>query len=128
MQCQVPFGPSVSAAWAWVAYLSRPDVQARFHGMTGNLPPRRSAWNAPALRDDVHARAFREQLERARATPKVPEWERIATELRLVGEEMVNGRLSVEEAAVELDRRTDAILEKRRWMLDRAAQAQDATP
>ena len=116
------------AAWAWVAYLSRPDVQARFHGMTGNLPPRRSAWNAPALRDDVHARAFREQLERARATPKVPEWERIATELRLVGEEMVNGRLGVDEAAVELDRRTDAILEKRRWMLDRAAQAQDATP
>lgn len=114
------------AAWQWIAYLSQSGVQARFHAMTGDLPPRRSAWQSQALRQDVHARAFREQLERARPTPKVPEWERIATELRLVGEQLVNGRLSVDEAAAELDRRADAILEKRRWMLDRRAN-EDAT-
>jgi multiple sugar transport system substrate-binding protein len=39
--------------------------------------------------------------------------------MRLVAEEMVAGRLTVDEAAAELDRRADAILEKRRWMLDR---------
>ena len=47
----------------------------------------------------------------------------IAQELRLVAEEMVAGRLTVDEAATELDRRADAILEKRRWMLDEAADA-----
>lgn len=109
------------AAWQWIAYLSQTGVQARFHAMTGDLPPRRSAWNSEALKDDVYARAFREQLERAKPTPKVPEWERIATEMRLVAEQMVNGRLTVDEAAAELDRRADAILEKRRWMLDRRA-------
>ncbi|MDN5782072.1 MAG: ABC transporter substrate-binding protein, partial [Luteimonas sp.] len=57
-------------------------------------------------------------------TPKVPEWERIATELKLVGELVANGRMGVDEAAVELDRRADAILEKRRWMLDQQAAAQ----
>jgi multiple sugar transport system substrate-binding protein len=51
----------------------------------------------------------------------VPEWERIAQELRIVGEQMVGGRYSVDEAAAELDRRADRMLEKRRWMLDRAA-------
>ena len=107
------------AAWQWIAYLSQSGVQARFHAMTGDLPPRRSAWNSEALKDDVYAAAFRDQLERAKPTPKVPEWERIATEMRLVAEQMVNGRLTVDEAAVELDRRADAILEKRRWMLDR---------
>jgi len=107
------------ASWKWVAFLSRPDVQARFHAMTGDLPPRRSAWNSQALKNDVHAVAFRDQLERARPTPKVPEWERIATEMRLVAEQMVNDRLTVDQAAAELDRRADAILEKRRWMLDR---------
>ena len=50
----------------------------------------------------------------------MPEWERIATEMRLIGEEVANGRMNVEEAAAELDRRTDKILEKRRWMLDEA--------
>lgn len=110
------------AAWAWIAFLSRPDVQARFHALTGDLPPRRSAWRTAALSDDAHARAFRSQLERAKPTPQVPEWERIATEMRLVAEETVLGRLSVDQAAAELDRRADAVLEKRRWMLDRQAE------
>ena len=112
------------AAWKLVEYLSRTDTQIRFHGLTGNLPPRRSAWNAPALTADPYARAYRDQLERARPTPKVPEWERIAMEIKLVGEQLANRRLTVDEAAAELDRRTDRILEKRRWMLDHQAAAQ----
>lgn len=109
------------AAWTLIQYLSDPQVQARFHGLTGDLPPRRSPWETPALADDPYARAFRDQLERARPTPKVPEWERIATEIRLVAEELANGRLTVDQAATEMDRRADAILEKRRWMLARTA-------
>lgn len=107
-----------AAAWKLIAYLSSPEQQVKFHGLTGNLPPRRSPWKTPALANDPYARAFRDQLERAKPTPKVPEWERIATEIRLVAEQMVNGRLTVEQAAAETDRRADAILEKRRWMLD----------
>ena len=108
------------AAWKLLDYLSSPEVQAIFHGLSGNLPPRRSPWRTAALANDPHARAFREQLERAVPTPKVPEWERIATELRLIGELVANGRIDVDTAAIEMDRRADAILEKRRWMLDRA--------
>ena len=110
--------PHKDAAWKLIEYLSRPGVQVKFHALTGDLPPRRSPWAAPGLANDPYARAFRDQLERARPTPKVPEWERIATEIRLVAEQMVSGRLTVDQAAVEMDRRADAILEKRRWMLD----------
>lgn len=106
------------AAWKLIAYLSDPQVQVQFHGLTGNLPPRRASWQAPALVADPYAAAFRDQLERARPAPKVPEWERIAMEIKLVGEQLANGRLSVDQAAEELDRRADRILEKRRWMLD----------
>ena len=115
--------PNKDAAWQLIAWLSSPAVQAEFHALTGDLPPRRSPWLTPALADDPYAKAFREQLERAVSTPKVPEWERIATEMRLVGEQVANGRLSVDQAAEELDRRADRILEKRRWMLDQAAKA-----
>lgn len=111
-----------AAAWKLIAWLSSPEVQVKFHGLTGNLPSRRSPWQSPKLANDPYARAFRDQLERAVSTPKVPEWERIATQLRLVGEQLANGRITVDEAAAELDRRADAILEKRRWMLDQGSQ------
>lgn len=104
-------------AWQLIEYLSQPEVQRRFYELTGNLPPRRSGWEGTALAVDPHAAAFRDQLERAKSPPKVPEWERIGTELRLVTESLVAGEITVDQAATELDVRTDRILEKRRWML-----------
>jgi multiple sugar transport system substrate-binding protein len=104
-------------AWQVIEYLSQPAVQRRFYQMTGNLPPRRSAWEDPKLANDIHAAAFRDQLERAKSPPKVPEWERIATEMRIVTEKLVGGQLTVDQAVTELDARADHILEKRRWML-----------
>jgi multiple sugar transport system substrate-binding protein len=51
--------------------------------------------------------------------PRVAEWERIANEMRLVAERAASGKISVDQAAKELDARADDILEKRRWMLAR---------
>lgn len=107
------------AAWRLIEFLSQPAVQLRFQALTGNLPPRRATWNDPGLAADVHARAFRAQLERVTSPPRVPEWERIAAEMRLVAERAVHGDLSVDQAARELDARADRILEKRRWLLAR---------
>ena len=109
------------AAWRLVEFLSQPAVQRRFHALTGDLPPRRTTWEDPGLAADVHARAFREQLERVRPAPQVPEWERIASAMRVVAERAVRGGLAVEAAARELDARADRILEKRRWLLARRA-------
>ena len=111
--------PRKQAAWQLAEFLSQPAVQSRFHAMTGDLPPRRSAWNEASLASDPYARAFREQLERVKPTPKVPEWERIATEMRLVAERVVHGELTVDQAAQTLDASADRILEKRRWILAR---------
>jgi multiple sugar transport system substrate-binding protein len=107
------------AAWRLVEFLSQPAVQRHVHALTGDLPPRRAAWAGSGLATDPHARAFREQLERVRPAPKVPEWERIATEMRLVVERAVHGELSVDQAVRQLDARADQILEKRRWLLAR---------
>ena len=104
------------AAWVLIEFLSRPDIQQRFHAMIGDLPPRRSTWEHPALADDELSRAFREQLERVRPTPQVLEWERIAQEMRLATERVVRGGQSQDAAVAQLDARVDAILEKRRWV------------
>ena len=106
-------------AWLLLEFLSSPEIQQRFYQLTGDLPPRRSTWRAPELASNVYARAFREQLERVKPTPKVPEWERIVTDMRLMAERVVHGDLSVEEGAADLDRDVDAVLQKRRWLLSR---------
>ncbi len=109
--------PRKDAAWRLIAHLTDVATEIRFWALTGDLPARRSAWAAPSLADDIHAAAFRDQLGRVKSTPKVPEWERIATEMQLVAEQMVRGRLTVEGATAEINRRADALLERRRWML-----------
>lgn len=108
-------------AWPLVEYLSEPAVQARFHRLTGDLPPRRGAWADAALAGDPRAQAFRDQLERVVPAPKVPEWEQIAAEMQASVERIIRGQVDVDRGVDGLDRRVDAMLEKRRWMLARAA-------
>ncbi|MEP6898729.1 MAG: sugar ABC transporter substrate-binding protein [Rhodanobacter sp.] len=108
------------AAWELIEYLSQPAVQRRFYALLGDMPPRRSSWKQGTLHDDPQARAFRDQLERVRPSPRVPEWERIANEMQLVAAQVIAGDMSIDQATVELDRRVDRILEKRRWVLDHA--------
>ncbi|WP_122465555.1 sugar ABC transporter substrate-binding protein [Brevundimonas lutea] len=111
--------PHQDAAWRLVRYLSDPQVQVRFQEITGSLPARVSAWDVPALADDPYVQPFAGQLERARAVPKAPEWERIVTEMQIVAERMLRGEYTPETAAAEIDRRADRLLEKRRWMMER---------
>ncbi|MDQ3478035.1 MAG: sugar ABC transporter substrate-binding protein [Pseudomonadota bacterium] len=110
-----------AAAWKLVEYLSRPEVQVRFFELTGDLPPRRSAWKAPLLASDPYATAFKEQLERTEAPPAVPEWERIGQQMRIVSERAVAGQISAAQFRKTLDADTNAMLEKRRWKLNREA-------
>lgn len=110
------------AAWQLIEYLSMPQTQRDFYELIGDLPPRRSVWESPVLAQSAYAKAFHQQLERVRSPPKVPEWERIGTQMRLAAERVVQGKSSIDAAVTDLDRQADEILEKRRWMLDRHAQ------
>jgi len=102
-----------------IEYLSRPAVQLQFHALTGNLPPRRSTWTMAPLSSDQRAAAFARQLERAKASPAVPEWERIAQEMQLYATRAHRYGTSIGETTAALDARVDGFLEKRRWMLAR---------
>ncbi len=109
-----------SEAWALMEYLSRTDVQVKFHHLTGDLPPRRTAWMDSSLAGNRYAAAFREQLDRVVPTPQVPEWEQIATKVFEHGERAVRGRQTPQQAMSALDRDVDNLLVKRRWLMDRA--------
>lgn len=105
--------------WQLIEFLSQPAQQQRFHALCGDLPPRRSAWDGEALAADPYAKAFRDQLERVKPAPMIPEWERIAQEVRYAAERVVRGGQPVDRALADLDQRVDAILDKRRWIQSR---------
>ena len=87
---------------------------------TGDLPARRSAWKLAGPGRDPKAAAFRAQLGHVVSTPKVPEWERIATRVAESAEQVMRGGRDLDAALAGLDKDVDQMLEKRRWLLDRA--------
>ncbi len=107
--------PRADAAWRLIEFLSEPAQQVALHHLTGDLPARRAAWQAPALAAPRVA-AFRTQLEHVRAPPRVPEWERIATKITQWAEVAVRGAHDLDAALAGLDADADRILEKRRWL------------
>jgi multiple sugar transport system substrate-binding protein len=109
--------PRKDDAWALVEYLAEPAQQVRFYQLTGDLPARQSAWEAAALPADARARAFWLQLQHVRPTPKIPEWERIASAIARYGEAAIRGEMGIDGALEALDRDVDRVLEKRRWLL-----------
>ena len=107
------------AGWDLVSQLMAPAAQLKLQRLTGDLPARRSVWTKAGLADDPIVAPFAMQLEHATPLPKVPEWERIVTEMQIVAERMVRGQYSVGDAVKEIDIRADRLLEKRRWMLEK---------
>ena len=103
--------------WRLLEFLARPDNQVHFYALTGDLPARREAWQDTALVNDHRLRAFALQLGRTVATPKVPEWEQIATRVLEQSDFAVRGGVPADSALARLDRQTGTILEKRRWLL-----------
>jgi multiple sugar transport system substrate-binding protein len=106
-------------ATALVEYLARPEQQAAFYRLTGDLPARREAWADSALAADREADAFRVQLLRAVPTPMVPEWEQVTTKIMDHTEAAVRGGTAPAAALLALDEDVDRLLERRRYLLGR---------
>ena len=115
------------AAWRLVEFLNQPRQQIRFFELTGDLPANKIAWADPALADDPLVHAFWEQLQHVVPTPKIPEWEQIATRIWERAEVAVRGVETRQDAMDALDADVERILTKRRWLLNRARPSDRST-
>ncbi|MFE3165267.1 sugar ABC transporter substrate-binding protein [Streptomyces sp. NPDC059224] len=66
-----------TAAWKVLQFLSRPDTQAEWYRMTGDLPSVQSAWKAPALAHDTKLAVFGRQLKDVNSPPDTPQWAQV---------------------------------------------------
>src|SRR6188472_3248531 len=71
--------PNKDAAWAFVQYLSRPDVQAKWYETVTDMPAVKAGWDEAALQDDPRVDVFRTQLETTKAQPAIPTWSEISS-------------------------------------------------
>lgn len=106
--------PRAELAWQLLVYLSSRATQLEIYRLSGDLPSRRSAWAEGKLAADPRTGAFEQQLQHVVSTPKIPEWERIATKIMQYTERALHDGESVERSLAALDVEVDRILEKRR--------------
>ncbi len=103
-------------AWALLRHCTAPASEQRFAGLIGSLPAREAAWSGMPFPTDVIA-PFAAQARAVADSPSIPEWEQIREQVALYAERAIRGLLSVEETLVALDARADAILAKRRALV-----------
>ena len=107
------------AAWKLIEFLASTEQSIEFYKITGNLPPRISAWKDSSLSNNIYIKAFYQQLQRVDPLPPIPEWEQIVIRLQIYVEYVATGTMSVEKALKQFDGEVDVMLEKRRWIVER---------
>ncbi|OYD16778.1 hypothetical protein CH333_02695 [candidate division WOR-3 bacterium JGI_Cruoil_03_44_89] len=100
------------AAWRFIEYMSRTENQTRWFELTGDLPAVKAAWDQDVLNVPIIT-AFGKQLEDARPSPPIPEWEEIRDKMEVYLEEVIYKKRSMDEALEFLQRDVKKILSRR---------------
>jgi multiple sugar transport system substrate-binding protein len=101
--------PNKDAAWAFVQFLSRPDIQAKWYETVTDMPAVKAGWDQAALKDDPRVDVFRTQLETTKAQPAIPTWSEISTAINDEMEKVTTGDESPEDGAKALQQKATSI-------------------
>jgi multiple sugar transport system substrate-binding protein len=101
--------PNRDAAWAFLDFVSQPDIQSLWYQEVGALPAVQEAWESGELAEDEHLSLFGEQLEDAQAPPSIPTWEEVAAAIDDQIERAAVGGVPPEEAAATMQSNAESI-------------------
>jgi multiple sugar transport system substrate-binding protein len=97
------------AGWAFIEYLSQPEVQVTWYETVSDLPSVQSAWDDEALSGDELLSVFGEQLSDAKAPPSIATWEEVAAEIDTVIEQVTVGDMAPEEGCTAMQEAASAV-------------------
>ncbi len=97
------------AGWAFIEYLSQPEVQVTWYETVSDLPSVQSAWDNEALSGDALLSAFGDQLEDAKAPPAIATWEEVAAEIDTVIEQVTVGDMAPEEGCTAMQEAASSV-------------------
>ena len=98
-----------AAAWAFVEYLTEPEVQAKWYETVSALPSVQAAWDEEALTGDEMLATFGEQLDDAKAPPSFPTWEQVASAIDAQIEQVTQGDTAPEEGCQAMQQEAESI-------------------
>ena len=102
------------AAWEFIEFMSRPDIQIQWYKLTTDLPTRLEAWENDYFADKEKIKVFGRQLFDTKSPPRIQKWEEIAGAINLQMEKAILGKSSSEKVFQELEEKIGKILSKRR--------------
>jgi multiple sugar transport system substrate-binding protein len=97
------------AAWKFVSYLMRPEVQVKWYQTVADLPAVQAAWDDETLAGDPQLKLFGDQLDKAKAPPAIPTWEQIAAGVDTELEKIAKGTASASDAAKAMQAQATSI-------------------
>ena len=97
------------AAWKFVSYLMKPEVQVKWYQTVADLPSVQAAWDNEALAGDAQLKVFGDQLDKAKAPPAIPTWEQIAAGMDTELEKIAKGTESATDAAKAMQAQATSI-------------------
>lgn len=97
------------AAWKFVEYVTRPEVQQEFYGLVAALPSVSSAWEGGELSSDPMLAKFGEQLDDAKSPPAISTWEQVADVIDGEIEKVVLADLDPAEATAAMQAGAESI-------------------
>jgi len=97
------------SAWKFVQWLSKPETQVKFFGLSTDLPSVKSAWTDPALTKDAKLAVFGKQLEDAKAPPATATWEQVAAAFDTEMEKVAKSGLDPATALKTVQSKADSI-------------------
>ncbi len=98
---------SRDAAWTLVEWLSQPETQIKWYGLTSDLPSLQSAWDDDTLAKDEKLAKFGEALKTAKVPPTFPSFEQVIesfdNEIEKVAKQGLSGADAMKAAQAQAD-------------------------
>ena len=97
------------AAWKFIQWASRSDVQAKWYTLSSDLPAAQNAWDNDALTSSTTLTAFGDQLEHAQGVPAFTTWAQVSSAADRIYEQIAKGQVSVGDGLKSLQSEADSI-------------------
>ena len=87
-----------TAAWKFMEFMSRPDIQIKWQQAAGALPACKAAWETEAVKNDPMMQTVFKQLQEGTAPPQIPQWSQIEGRVQTHWQEACYGAKTPDEA------------------------------
>ncbi len=97
------------ASWKFVRWLSQPETQIEWYGISTTLPSVQAAYEDPTFSKDPYLSVFAEQLGDSKAPPAIPTWAQVSAVIDQEIEKVTRGDTTVDEALSTIQTQAESI-------------------